>query len=119
MSSFGLATMTHGTHMDALWEAYNRFVAERASVREAIKALKYKWFGMWIKGGARKLWRVEKMWERRSVRKREAAGVVPWSGCSCEHGGVFAGLQAKPGLNTEQFHASAAEKSTGKLEANK
>lgn len=39
---------------------YNHLAAERASARGAIKLLKYKWFGMWVEGGAKKKWRGEK-----------------------------------------------------------
>lgn len=40
------------------------------------------------------------------------------SGYSFEHGGCMEAW-ARPGLNMKEFHASAAEKSTGKQGANK
>lgn len=110
--------MAHGIHMDAFWKPYNRLVAERASASEAIKLLKYKWFGMWTEGGAKE----EK--ERRETVERGGGlgeenqlGLYLKSGYSCKHSGCMEAW-AGPGLNMEEFHASAAEKSTGKQGAN-
>lgn len=104
-------------HMDDFCKLYNHMTAERASVRETLKLLTHKWFGMWMEEGAEQITEWREIVEEAEGWGGEPAGYVPRVRIQLQ--AQWCVWRLSLGLSMEQFHASAAEKSTKKQEANK